>query len=460
MYKLSTSSLHLFGFSKLRNRITNRGLYLVSNKDEANNGEAEVNDKNFSNNTNLDKQQNFTLDDFAVKRGVETPLENLEKMFELDSTFKNQQKDGLADQREYDVEDSMWKDVLLLKMKKEKLIDSFQLYVKGDNAVTQDKIIELLTSACNLHESDKTGNIVYVDSEGEKEFPKEIRDTVLREKVAEALLPEINLDVTQSGDVRRAKEVQAMYKLSVLNAAFGYRLIDQIKDVLAGYDVKLLNKNDKTFAGLLRDVLEQLPTIAQSIATLCNVKISLAKADRLQKINLKYTQEEDTKLRSLLIDIASLRLKEGDRINNLETKAERQVERDKLEEEIKTMAKRKGIEVIYTISKLSADDVNDRAYAKMNLLVNKLGVIIEEREGLSDCPDFVRKIKQQLRRRCFRQYIQEWAKQLYNTYTETGEFEIEKKAVAINSEMVYHTKVRRLILISIRQCERKKLPSI
>lgn len=306
------------------------------------------------------------------------------------------------------------KDLDLIKVSK--LIDDEYSY----ESLSQEIIIKLMVKPQLLSVEDDE-LIVFID--GEKHKITINTDIIKGRNKLSLVLPDIDFDIDQDGNVARQVEVESIYKVSIVSAIFNDLYKSEIDEILSDYDYGKMCTSDENypFSRLRKEVEEEASYIMKMLLAACTIKLSNFASKNTSKILSLLTQEERSELENLTIKTKSILFKAQEQID---------AETDPLNK--KTL--------IYAKDKLIAKTIDNSNIGKVFRIVNLSSEAIpsEERVSISrEARKFAKKLAAEqdlltddkrnilqnylfsrLRRRGWKQFVSEMKQTEYLKYKE------------------------------------------
>lgn len=277
------------------------------------------------NKVNNKNTPNFNLQDFLESANIKLADFSLEKFI----TKEDKIKAGAP----YDAENLNYTRAFLTKLVEKSLIKDFDMGKEMDE-LTQERLIELGNKALDFNIEESSGKVYYI-LDGVKTYIDIEVDELLQKKTIADLLPEVSFDVIQNGILERAREAESIYKVLVINNIYGGLWSDLIKVTFKIYDVEKLDIKDgdsgKNFSELIRLMQEESGPAFRIIVDACNLKLSELKTKKELKLYADFTNMENQHLRNLKMDIAKNRDEFASIIDSKPTRAQREVEREKMQ---------------------------------------------------------------------------------------------------------------------------------
>lgn len=378
-----------------------------------------VNDENFGNEKKEEIKGDsvgvVSLKQFLERNGLGQAKEILGN-FEIDDQF------GKTSNLDFD--DSDYVSPFVQNLKDSDLINSFEA---SDirNSISFDTMDQLTQAECPISMDPETGEVYYVivDNAGMKEKKYlqlgEMNNSAV--SIIQDMIPNPTFDITGGGDLKKAVEQKAIYKIVVLNLICRGAYYERIASLLKGYDFERLEENERTFTVLLDEIVQDAPSIVNYILRACNNKLSVAVLKKDSQFLGLLSIKENQAVMALQLDITQLKLKTDVIIASKHTKAERQVEREKYQKGVKALLdEHPDGSTIYMIKKLTTDAIPPYKYIILTEKAKQLADEIFLKENLSDL-SLYNKIKRQIKRRALREYLADYKLQLLKHYKETGE---------------------------------------
>lgn len=350
---------------------------------------------------------------FLKKSGLELPKFNTERVTEADKIFI---KRGV-----FEVNTSGYSISFLKYLVDKELINSFDDLSQVEDVSSSD-VIALMQESHVLSLDNETGEIVYFIDDSKHILKFQELDTVEIERLS-AFVPEVPFDIIQGGNVEKAKEVESLYRICVINKIFMNCFNVEIYNLLQEYDIGKL-AGPISFRDLEKKIVEATPNIVRLIMQLCNYKLTNVKTKKEQMFDRSLTTQENQALRQLAIGIANCTNENEEYVQSGRTKAEREVRRQEVRDKIETLINESSVSMIYRLRKLNSEDIPPRDYVKITIAADALAEQVRFNENLNDNPSFVAAIKRKLRRRGFREYLSEFRLSKLKEYKAGGTVEL------------------------------------
>lgn len=376
---------------------------------------------------NKGNESYFSLEDFAEK--------SVTKKYAVtsdDEIIQKALKQMTADSFSMNIEDfdrssSMRSFLQILKDKK--LIETYDLDVPIDD-LSRDKVIEISKKSFPIGLDEDSGDVFYVDHEGEKKFLNfDFIDDKMHRKSISELLDDVTFDVLQNGDIRKAKEAEAIYKVCQVNNIYSGLYTNEIKNSLAGYDfVNLRPRNGvQSFADLLRLILEESSSVTNIIMAACNIKLVDLKTKKDLRLLTNISDQEDQELKALKLRILNLRNDYQPLIEKQDTKARREVKREELRKEEVELIKSSPVGVIYEILNLNTESIPNKPRILIARYAKTVAFALKNENQLDIDDDKVLKIAIKMQRRGYREYLSEVKDSLLKAYHKGESVEVRVK---------------------------------
>lgn len=197
---------------------------------------------------------------------------------------------------------------LFEKLKNSGLIERFSVF-ELEQTPDLAKICEIFERPFEI-EFDSYG-IYYLDDDGIKQYCPDMKTTISEKGFwLSDKLPNINFDINQNGNVRRAEEAEALYcTIVVANTLKEEIFKEEVKTLSKSYDFKNLKSIDddtKSFKFILEEWLNLQSEIINIIVSACRYKISDYKKDAAKYLRDGILDSEAIELRVLESKIRSL----------------------------------------------------------------------------------------------------------------------------------------------------------
>lgn len=299
---------------------------------------------------------------------------------------------------------------LLQKMKDENLIADYDESITLDDLTDAD-IVNLAEIALPIGVDEENDMIYYEIPDGETETKRVYIEANADESVMKAqisfLLPEPQFDTSGRGDIEKSKELCAIYKVltvnNILNDVYAYRVITLLKS----YDVHALQKNERNFSMLLKEITEDAPADVNIILAACNRKLGEQRIKKSMKLSQALTDRENQEQLQLNIKISTLRAKYDVLISREESRAQKEILREELDRLIREEVDKSPGSALYRIQKLSTKHIKPKIYSQIAEITYRYADMIRIKEGLHDKPALFANLKRQIKRRAFREYLAE-----------------------------------------------------
>lgn len=373
------------------------------------------------------KQSKYVLEDFvykSIKNSEEAFLKNTEYSKALANISKELFNQGIE---ALDKSEAM--SSYLKTLKEEKLISEYDLGAEYDS-IEMKKLIELSEHSYAIFLDEETGNVAYKDNAGKiYQLDFSFDDDVMHRRNIAELLPNVTFDVLQNGDVDKAKEAEAIYKVVVVNEILDGLYLSAIKRTLNGYNFKNLqpHEGEKNFRSLLKTILEEASSTIRIIMGACEIKIAELKTKKEVKILSGISIVEAQELRELKISILAKRNEYAKIIAKEETKARREVKRESLREEERNLIEASSVKTLYRILELNTEAIPMKARIAIARKAKLLAFNLKERSEFIGSDSLVLKLANRLQRRGYREYIAEMKTNLLKELREGKPVEIKTK---------------------------------
>lgn len=172
-----------------------------------------------------------------------------------------------------------FEDNIIKKLKEEKLIAKFFIYEFSESLDSKFLIKAFENSSKISH--DERGVYIFNDNEEKVYCPPEISTSIDSEgSWLSDYLPEINFDIEQSGNVRKADEVEALYCCINISHIINEDVFkNEVKNLSSKYDFENMDTTDRSgnFRSLINSWQSLQSTIINIIISACKYKISYKK---------------------------------------------------------------------------------------------------------------------------------------------------------------------------------------
>jgi hypothetical protein len=374
------------------------------------------------------KKSKFSSEDF-VKNSIKKKAAD----FQSDDLYKKAMEDvreSLFKDSIEEVDNSDSMHVYLRKLKEAELIDEYD-FGKEYDSLDFKKVMELSSQSFEVGLDDESGNIYYLDGKNHKIFLDfDFEDDVFHRKNVSALLPDISFDILQNGDIEKAKESEAIYKTIVINEIFNGLYTDLIKESLSGYNFDDLCPDDdkRNFRDILKIMLEESSAVLRIIIGACNLKLVEFKTKKDLKLLRSISDQEDQELRDLRIKLAIHRNEWARKIALKETKAQREVEREKMRKEEADIIDDSGVSLIYQILSLSTDSIPMKPRIEIARLAKILAFNVKDKVGYKGGDAMVLKLANRFQRRGYREYLSDMKSRYLSSLRKGEDFDLRPKA--------------------------------
>lgn len=345
--------------------------------------------------TNFDYDLNESLLKFIEENGI------LDKAIDLSgygiTTPENISELG------FDSDNSQYIPVIMQELIKQGILKEYDLGQEFDS-LDKNLILKLSKSNFPIFMDNDTNDIYIKSDEGniicnlninpEKETRKHIAD----------LLPDVTLDVVQNGIKERAVEIDAAYKVVVINKLFRGLFNKDIARLINNYDFENL-KGEITFLDILNMIRQNSSSALRVILAACNYKMTEIKTKKENLLYLGLSDQENQELLNLKVAIASVRIELEKDMAAAESKGNKLLILEKGEDKIQTLIDKSKVGILYKILHLNVDAINDSDRLGIANCARNLAFKIKEFEHIDNRDSLVKKIESSLRRRAIREYI-------------------------------------------------------
>lgn len=275
--------------------------------------------------------------------------------------------------------------LIIEKLQSSGLIERFSL---NEFSVTPNIniLIELMNKPQVIY-SDECG-IFYNDENGEKVYCPEFRVSI--EEKGEWIsdhLPSPGFDIYQNGNVRKAKEAEALYcTIIIANTMKGDLFKEELSGVFASYDFENMLPHDdsgKTFQEVLNSWVSYNSIIVNILISASKYRMSDTKKDIMRYLKDGISESLSIELRDLEIRVKHVNSKysEGELSPNSikqKTKIERLQAITSRDEEITKLVMESNAGLLYRILRLSSEYIPpERKKAIENLVIKEVNDLID-----------------------------------------------------------------------------------
>lgn len=309
------------------------------------------------------------------------------------------------------------------------IIQEFDTGAQFDN-VNKDLLQELSRQSFELGIDENDGHAYYINELNERvEINFDFADDFMHRQTIETILPEISFDVLQDGNLKRAKEAEAIYKVITLNKIYKGLYSNEIYKLLAVYNFEDLGTADKelNFVNLLKVILEEAPAVTRVIVSAMNLKLTKIKTKKELRLLQSITRQEDRALKDVKLEILALRFQYDKIINAEPTKARRAVKRDDLYAKEREIIDGSEVSVIYDIFNLNAEAIPVFFRIQISRSAKFMAYAIKEKLQLDQDDPLVRKLATKFQRRGFSEYLIELKAKLLEQFRNGQPVDIRPK---------------------------------
>lgn len=317
-------------------------------------------------------------------------------------------------------------------LQEQKIIEEYQVGIEYEN-ISPDQLVELSKKSFEIFSDKATGQIAYKDDKGKMiALNFDFNDDIFHRKSIAAVLPNVTFDIIQNGDIEKAKEAEAAYKVVTINKIYDGLYSNEIMSTMRGYDYEQLEPSEGSlsFTEILRTMLEESSAVTRIIVAACNIKLIDVKTKKELKIYTNISDQENQELNDLKLAILNLRNDYVDIIAAEPTKAKRAVKREELEEEISEKISDSKVGNIFRILNLNVEAIPNKPRIQIARIAKTLAFaikskIVSRKETIKD--SLVLKLANKMQRRGYREYLAEMKIKLLKQYRECDDFELNLK---------------------------------
>lgn len=278
---------------------------------------------------------------------------------------------------------------IISKLESNGLIEKFSS-VEVKPSPNLNLIIKLFERPSKILMDDQ--GIYYKDENGDKVYCPEMHVSISEKgEWLSDQIPNVEFDIDQSGNVRKADESEALFCLINISRILKEQVFkEELKEVSKKYDfknMKSIKDGDKTFRDLLNEWQEMQSVIINIIVSACKYRISDYKKDIEKYLKDGISGLEATELRDLETQIRSINFEySGGALSPSEIKKLDRIERLKIinerDDKISSLIINSKAGVLYKVLNLSTEYISPVKKKKILISVNK------EVDSLLDDPNF------------------------------------------------------------------------
>lgn len=318
----------------------------------------------------------------------------------------NEEKEGF--------EKELYKNKLLSKR------DSLKEITEKENSIDESKIFELLDKPKEL----KVENDDLVFFEDGERVVLSIGTNITEHKTKVSdLLPEVEFNLEQEGNVKRQIEIESIYKCCIISSLFEGLYSQEIRSICKTYNFETMLDSDNgkyPFTQLKEQIELDSNYIMKLVLSACTLKLSNSAAKNLSVILSDLTMEERSKLDVLNSKIKSLVFKYDEKIDLEKDPLQKKVLIAKKDTEVDEIIRNDSIGNIYKIVNLSSEAIPTIQKVKISKAAREftLKIMNKQSKNLSDDEkkDLQSYLLSRLRKRGWKAFLSTYRSDEYKRY--------------------------------------------